>query len=149
MSSSVVGKQLDSALHIDLTLNALANQIKLIWNNLINLVEYALSYLDHVNDVHLTEFLNLQLAEIVGLSTGRWVEGRLIKNDQISSILHLHVGIDSDDLGIKVLSSAVIVVEVLRLLQMNRVVQDFLGSFACTLLHLGDLIVQVSWNGQL
>jgi hypothetical protein len=109
-------------------------------------VQHTFTDLDHINNLNITKTFDGHLTSVVLLPTRCRVEGRLVKNHQVSTVLLFHIVVDCDNFSLEVHLLTMVIVEILCLSQVNRIVQNLLGSLANTLLSCGDFIIKVSRN---
>ena len=107
-------------------------------------MEYAFANLDAVYDFEFADALDFKGAGVVELAAGGRVEGGLVQDDQVAFVVVQLVQEHFDDLTLKLIQFAIIVVHVHGLLEMSRVVQNNFGLFGRTLLADGDLVVEVA-----
>jgi len=85
MSSSVMGLELSSALHVDFSLHGLSDNT-FFGNLFIQAVKDALAYLNHIHDFVLFA-LNSETSSIIQLATGGGVESTLVKDNKVPLVL--------------------------------------------------------------
>lgn len=151
MGSSMMGLELLSSFFVNNNFNLLAlEHFKVAFKRSVENVEYALSNLDSVDDLERpSAALDLHDCCIVLLSTGSWINSRLVKDDNIWDVLLLNILKNFDDRCIKLHKGVILIVHVVSLSKMSCVVKDCLGLFGGLFLSDSDLIVKTLWDWSL
>lgn len=112
MRAGVVGLQLESAVVVNDTRDRGAYDLDIVRDISADLVKHTLAYFNHVDNVELAHAFNSHLAGIVLLPAGSGVEGALVEDDKVPSVLHADVGVDCNHFGSEVHLLAVVVIQV-------------------------------------
>ena len=123
MCSGMMSLKLETSFSIYGSIDSFANGVEVFGNLSVKLVKYAFTDFNAINNVKdLVDAIDAKCTNVIGLSSGSWVEATLIEDHQVPFVLFLDVCENSDAFSSEIHRAIIVKVDTSRLGQMNRIV---------------------------